>query len=194
MDNADFDPREWKPRVPNQAFLHARPDDQFWAAQKLVALTTEMLRAAVSAGDFHDPASEAFLVRALAERRDAIARAYLTGVNPITDPSLSPDGVLTFRNAAVDADVARAPRRYEAVWSTFDNATGETRAIGTIGSEAPQVAAPAPLPTTDGAYLRVALSSIGAEHASWSVPVHAYFRLRNGTWQLAGFERLPDHD
>ena len=40
-------PTLWKPRVPNQAFLHARADDKFWAAQKLVALTTDMLRAAV---------------------------------------------------------------------------------------------------------------------------------------------------
>ena len=33
--NADFDPDQWKPRVPNQAFLHARADDKFWAARKL---------------------------------------------------------------------------------------------------------------------------------------------------------------
>src|SRR6185295_14703338 len=85
VNNADFNPDLWKPRVPNQAFLHARADDKFWAAQRLMALTTEHLRAAVRAGDFRDPAAEAFLVRALAERRDAIGRAYLTGVNPIAD-------------------------------------------------------------------------------------------------------------
>ena len=53
--NADFNPEHWKPRVPNQAFLHARADDKFWAAQKLVALTTDLLRAAVRAGEFGDP-------------------------------------------------------------------------------------------------------------------------------------------
>src|SRR5215475_10081665 len=87
-DNAGFNPDLWKPRVPNQAFLHARADDKFWAAQKLMSLTTDLLRAAIKAGDFRDPASEDFLVRALAERRDAIGRAYLTAVNPIADPSL----------------------------------------------------------------------------------------------------------
>ncbi len=76
--NAGFDPDQWKPRVPNQAFLHARPDDKFWAAQRLVALTTDLIRAAVRTGEFGDPAAEEFLVRALAERRDAIGRAYLT--------------------------------------------------------------------------------------------------------------------
>src|SRR4029453_12625477 len=107
MHNASFDADAWKPRVPNQAFLHARQDDKFWAAQKLVALTTDLLRAAVRAGDFRDPASEEFLVTALAERRDAIARTYLSGINPIADPALGKDLALTFRNAAVDADVAR---------------------------------------------------------------------------------------
>ena len=57
-----------------------------------MALTTDICRAAVRAGDFGDPASEEFLVRALAERRDAIGRAYLTGVNPIADPALDVTG------------------------------------------------------------------------------------------------------
>src|SRR5204862_8124645 len=73
MHNASFKPDSWRPRVPNQAFLHAREDDKFWAAQKLIALNTEMLSAAVREGDFRDPKYEEFLVQALAERRDAIA-------------------------------------------------------------------------------------------------------------------------
>ncbi|MGE3959729.1 MAG: hypothetical protein AB7H96_23655 [Vicinamibacterales bacterium] len=190
-DNSAFDPRAWKPRVPNQAFLHARPDDQFWAAQKLTAITTDMLRAAVSAAEFRDPEAEAFLVRALAERRDAIARAYLPAVNPIADPSLDAAGRLTFRNAAVDADVARAPRTYHAVWLAFDNATGAERFLGTSHGETTYLRAPVALPVQDGAFVKVELSSSGS-HASWASPVHAYFRLRGGSWQLAGFERMPE--
>src|SRR6478672_4306450 len=106
MHNAAFNADSWKPRVPNQAFLHAREDDKFWAAQKLIALKTDLLEAAVRAGDFGDARAESFLVQALAERRDAIARAYLTAINPIADPVLGADGTLVFRNAAVDADFA----------------------------------------------------------------------------------------
>lgn len=189
--NVDFDPRAWKPRVPNQAFLHAQPDDQFWAAQKLMAISAEMIRAAIGTGQFDDAEAEDFLIRALVERRDAIARAYLTGVNPISDPSLSLDGLLTFRNAAVEADVAHAPREYRAVWSTFDNATGDSRVIGESVTVDATMPAPVALPKTEGAFLKLQLSSDGSAYDSWSVPVDAYFRLRGGQWQLVGFERMP---
>lgn len=193
-DNSDFDPRAWRPRVPNQAFLHARADDRFWAARKLVALSTDMIGAAVKAGELHDPKSEAFLVRALAERRDAIARVYLTAINPIEQPALDRDGRLTFRNAAVDADVARAPRRYHAVWSVFDNATGGTQHVGTSDSPDTQMQAPDRLPMLDGSIVKVALASSGSGYASWTDPVDAYFRYRAGSWQLVGFERMPERE
>jgi hypothetical protein len=191
QDNRGFDPERWRPRVPNQAFLHARADDKFWAAQKLMALTNGMLRAAVRAGDFRDPTSEEFLVKALAERRDAIGRAYLTAVNPIADVAMDQEGTLTFRNAAVDADMARIPSGYHAVWSTFDNVTGTTRRIGETSGRTTRITAPAGLPATPGAFVRVELSSVGAASESWTVPVHAYFRAQDDGWRLVGFERMP---
>lgn len=190
--NSGFDPRQWKPRVPNQAFLHARPDDQFWAAQKLMAMSAEMIRTAIGTGQFGDEAAEAFLTRALIERRDAIVRTYLTGVNPISDPRLDGDGTLTFRNAAVDADVARTPREYRAVWSSFDNATGLTRVIGETVTIGTTMTAPVALPRTPGAFLKLELSSDGSTFETWSKPVNAYFRWRGDEWQLVGFERMPE--
>ena len=186
---ADFDPDQWKPRVPNQAFLHARADDKFWAARKLMAVTRAMVRAAVHAGQFGDSHAEDVLVQTLVERRDAIGRAYLTGVNPISEPALGEE--LTFVNAAVEADVARAPRGYRAVWSRFDNATGTTSRIGETSGRTTSLALPGGLPTHDGAFIQVSLSAVGATHQSWETPVHAYFRLRHGGWKLVGFERAP---
>jgi len=190
-DNTDFDPDAWKPRVRNQAFLNARADDKFWAARKVAAISTPLLRAAVDAGEFDDAASEDFLVRALAERRDAIAHAYLTAVNPIADPQL--DGrVLRFTNAAVDADVAPAPRGYRASWSTFDNATGETKRIAETSGASTSISAPAGLPSQDGAFINVQLSAVDAQFKSWEEPVNAYFRLRGGQWRLVGLERMAE--
>ncbi len=189
--NTTFDPRAWKPRVPNQAFLHARPDDQFWAAQKLMALSADMIRAAVATGEFNDPQAEAFLVQALIERRDAIGRTFLTGVNPIANPALTAAGTLTFTNAAVEADFARAPREYHAVWSSFDNTTGDTRVIGVSTSGTTTMTAPVTLPAREGSFLKIEMSSDGSLFDSWSTPVHVFFRLTNGAWELVGFERQP---
>ena len=189
-DSTDFDPDAWKPRVRNRAFLNARPDDKFWAARKLTALSTPLLRAAVRAGGFGDPAAEDFLVRALAQRRDAIARVYLTAVNPLVDARLG-DGVLTFSNAAVEADVARAPRSYRASWWTYDNATGETRRIGETSGATTSLDVPN-LPARDGVFIKVQLSAVDAQFESWEKPVDSYFRLRGGQWRLVGFERMPE--
>jgi hypothetical protein len=194
-DNTAFDPETWKPRVPNRAFLQARADDKFWAAQRLAAMSAELIRAAVRAGDFGDPASEEFLVNALAERRDAIVRRYLPALNPIADPRLDEDGVLRFRNAAVDADVAHAPCGYHARWSTFDNATGHTALIGESVGGATAIKAPRRLPNVPNAFIKVELRSSGAVHAAWEKPVAAYFRLVDASarrWILVGFERVPE--
>jgi hypothetical protein len=191
QSGADFDPTLWKPRVPNRAFLQARADDRFWAARKLTALRTDLLRAAVAAGRFGDPVSEAFLVKTLAERRDAIARAYLTAVNPIADPVLDRDGTLTFQNVAVEADVARAPQAYRASWFLFDNATGETTSLGETTSRWTTIATPGCLPVAAGVYVKVQLRSVGAANPAWETPVDAYFRMVQGEWRLVGFERMP---
>jgi hypothetical protein len=192
LHNADFDPELWRPRVPNQAFLHARADDKFWAARKLAAMTTDLIRAAVRSGEFGDPAAEEFLVRALAERRDAIARKYLTSVNPIVEPALDRSGTLTFRNAAVDGDYARAPLGYTATWSVFDNATQATECLGDSSNQAASLRAPAGIPQVDGAFVKVEISAVGGSHPSWAVPVDAYFHREQGAWQLVGFERMVE--
>jgi hypothetical protein len=190
--NATFNPESWKPRIPNQAFMHARADDKFWAAQKLVALTTDMIRAAVRSGDFGDPAAEEFLVRALAERRDAIGRAYLPAINPIVDAALDATGTLTFNNAAVEADFARAPQGYRAVWSTFDNTTRTTEPIGETSDLTSPLQAPGALPGADGSFVKVELSAMGGSHPSWAEPVNTYFRREQGSWKLVGFERMGE--
>jgi hypothetical protein len=130
-------------------------------------------------------------VRALAERRDAIARVYLTAINPIVDPLLD-DDCITFGNAAVDGDFARIPDGYRAVWSTFDNATGIAGRIAETTSATPTIEAPKGLPRGEGAFVKVELSALGGMYPSWGIPVTAYFRLQSGSWRLVGFERMPE--
>lgn len=190
FEGAAFVPEQWKPRFPNTAFAFARADDLFWGARRLkMLMSNDLIRAAVKAGQFSDPQAEEALTRILIERRDRIAKAWLTPVNPIVDVALA-GGALTFRNAAVEYGVAQAPASYVAVWSRFDNATGTaTKITETRGGE--RMPAPADLPSRPGEYLEVALSAADAPVNAWTVPVHAWFRRTADAWKLVGFERLP---
>jgi len=196
FEGEKFDPETWHPRTLPGAFLAARDDDNFWAARRVVAFTDEMIRAVVKAAHFSDPAAEKLMADVLIARRDKIGRAYLPKINPIVDVALDPSGVLTFANAAVDARAAEAPKGgYHAEWAAFDNATGQTRALGP-GTSATALRMPAPsgLPTADGTYIRVALSAVTPAVGSWARPVHAYFKRTAGSWKLVGFERLPEQE
>jgi hypothetical protein len=189
----NFDPPNWKPRVPNPAFRRARADDTFWGARRVMAFTDEMIRAAVRTGQYSDSAAEKHIADTLIARRDAIGRAWLTAANPIIDPVLDASGVLRFRNAAVAAGVAKPPAAYQLSWFAFDNATQTATPIGQpASSTGEQVTAPSGLPSGAGSYVRVDIAATNPPHPSWAVPVHAYFQRTPTGWKLVGFERLPD--
>ena len=168
-----------------------RPDDAFWAARRVMAFTDDQIRAIVKTGQLTDAAAEQHLSDVLIKRRDAIGRAYLVTVNPVIDPALSADGVLTFGNAAVERGLATPPDSYLAVWSTFDNATGTSSRIGeTEGRD--RLEAPSGLPNASGSFIRVALSALSPSHPAWAQPIDVYFRKVATGWKLVGLERMPN--
>jgi hypothetical protein len=185
-----FDPDTWKPDVPNHAYLCARADDKFWAARRVMAFTDDMVRAAVAAAQYSDPAAARYLADVLIERRDRIGRTYLPAINPLVDFSLGDDGLLTFANAAVDARAAAAPGGYRARWARFDNATGQTAPIGgeTLSRDT-RMQGPANLPHAIGDYVRVDVSATESRNESWTRPVQVYFRRVADGWRLVGLER-----
>ncbi len=191
-NNDEWNPEEWKPRASNGAFYRARPDDKFWAARKLMGISEDMIRAAIDTGQFDDPESIVFLTNALVQRRNSIARFYLPAVNPIVDPELSNDLILKFGNAAVDANVAKAPANYTVMWNRFNNETGESTRIGSSGSSTTQMKAPTAVPADEGVYLKLEMSAQDPTYPSWNQPVLAYFHKTGGSWKLVGFERMPE--
>jgi hypothetical protein len=194
FESASFSPDDWKPRIPNMAFLNARADDLFWGARRLkMVMTDELIRAAVTAGKYQDAQTEDVLARTLNERRDKIAQAWLVAVNPIVDVAFA-DSRLTFSNAAVDFGVAAAPASYLAVWSRFDNTTSTASKIGETRGQSP-IAAPAGLPSETDAFIQVDISADGAPQKEWAEPVHVWFKRTADGWKLVGFERLAQgHD
>jgi hypothetical protein len=194
FEGDQFDPTAWKPRVPTAAFLQARSDDDFWAARRVMAFSDQLIRLVVAAGRFSDAAAERHLADVLIKRRDRIGRTYLTSINPVVDVALDRSGMLTFGNAAVEAQVAAAPAGgYRARWYVFDNGTSESRPLGnaTTGA-AGRMQAPPELPDRAGMFIRVDIEAVDPPHASWTVPVRAYFRRTADAWKLVGFERMPE--
>jgi hypothetical protein len=189
-----FKPEEWRPRVPAAAMLHARADDNFWAARRVMAFSDEMIRAIVKTGQYSDPAAEAYLADVLIKRRDKIGKAYLPAVNPLVNFQLDASGVLTFENAAVNAGFAPAPRGgYEARWYLFDNSSGGTSPLGSpVVSPALKVTAPAGLPTGDCVFVKIEVAAIDPPESSWTIPVQVYFRRLAAGWKLVGLQRMPD--
>jgi hypothetical protein len=186
-DHSKWNPEAWWPHITNAAFRHMRRDDEFWAASKLVAITDDMIRAAVAEGKFGDPESEAFLAKAISDRRLRILQTYLPKVNPIIDPVLDPDGRLSFRNLAADMAVADRAPGYRALWYTFDNLSDRATLVATTEETQSPMVMP-PMPTSE--YIKVDLSAVGGPD-SWANPVSAYFRRNSHGWTLVGFERLP---
>ena len=191
FDGDEFEPEDWKPRVPVAALRHARPDDTLWGALRVMAFTDDHIRAAVKTGNFTDPAAEKLLGDILIKRRDKIGRVYYSRINPLVRFELT-DAGLAFENPAVKAGFAEAPKQgYQATWYRFNNATAAADQIGspTTATDG-RLKPPADLPRDANSYLKVSIHAVEPPHAPWAKPVDVYFRRAGNAWQLVGVERL----
>jgi len=185
-DHADWDPETWWPHITNAAFRHMRADDTFWAATKIAAISDDMIKGAVTEAKFGDPAAEAFLAKAISDRRLRILQTFLPKVNPLVDVAIT-DGRLTFRNLAVDAAVADRVPGYQALWYTFDNVADKATLVATTEETQSPLPMP-PMPAAD--FIKVDISAVGGPEA-WAKPISVYFRRNSASWTLVGLERLP---
>lgn len=190
FEGDEFDPTVWKPRVPTAALRHAQPDDSFWAARRVAAFTDDMIRAMAKTGGYSDPQADRHLADVLIKRRDKIAAAYLPAINPLVNFVLTPAGMLSFQNAAVQARVAQEPTGYRVAWSLFDNATGNDTALGeSTASPGQGSQAPTRLPDGSGSVVHVSVSAVSPSQQSWATPIDAYFRRTATGWLLVGLDR-----
>lgn len=75
--NVDFDPRTWKPQIPNYAFQNMTVDDAVWAVTILRSITDAHIIAAVEAGQITKKTARDDLIQKLIERRDVIVNYWL---------------------------------------------------------------------------------------------------------------------
>jgi hypothetical protein len=192
FEGDQFNPLTWKPRVPTAAFLRARDDDTFWAARRVMAFSDAMILAIAGTGAYTDEKAASSLAEILMRRRDKIGRTYLNAINPVVNFALDAGGTLAFDNAAVAAGVGDEPERgYSVTWARFDNVTRATAPIGsTVMTTTRRVAAPEPLPSARGSFVKVQIAAWEPPVPSWADPVDVYFRRDPAGWTLVGVERL----
>lgn len=185
LEAAYFWPERWKPEYPNAAFDNARPDDLFWAARRVMAVSDEAIRAVVATADYSERGAADYLADVIIARRDKVGLQWLTGVNPVGDFALTSDGTLTFSNVAVDTRRATRPDAYEIAWGVFDNASGATRRVGaTMTVERERATAPAGV--LDAAFVEAAIHTRHPAFPAWRRPVIVHFRRADRGWTVVG--------
>ena len=187
-----FDPRKWQPQTLDRCLprdarrrcvlggaarggVHRRHDPRFGAA-----------------GEFSDPQAEQYLVDVLIKRGKRSHESICPRSIP-SCPRLDGNGGLTFANAAVDAGVAKAPASYRAAWSSFDNATNESKPIAETTSATAAMQAPAGLPTMPGSFVAIEVAPTKPPTRRGQAAESRSLPTRWRTWKLVGLERVPEN-
>lgn len=103
----DFDPESWRGEYPNPAFGRMSERDGAWAARIIARFTPEHVAAAVSVGDFTNPAHTAYLTKILLQRQHLLLARYFRKLSPLSD-------VKAQGRSLCAVDLARRTRTYEA--------------------------------------------------------------------------------
>ena len=129
-----FDPGNWKPNWPNEAFNRRTPRDAYWGAKLVGSFSDEQIAAAVGAGRLPAAAAKA-LTDVLIRRRDKVVAHWYAQVTPIENVHVtplrgsdSPILELSFEDLGLTAGVWE-PEGTRYFWRLDDPASG-TRASG----------------------------------------------------------------
>lgn len=81
-----FDPDDWRPAFRNPAFDEATREDTFWATAILARIQPDHIRAAVTAGRYHDEGATTYVIETLLERRRKLLISGFAGFLEIDAP------------------------------------------------------------------------------------------------------------
>lgn len=80
-----FDPRRWRPAVPNPAFQHCDDDDLYWAASLISRFTPELLGAAADTAEYTEPGARDHVLTVLLQRQAKILELAFSKFLPLED-------------------------------------------------------------------------------------------------------------
>ena len=189
-----YEPHEWGNDYPNPAFVRMTDRDAFWAAKIIMRFTPDELQAIVESGAFTDPVEATYFLDVLIARQRKTARHYLNRLNPLDDFTVGAGG-LGFANLSERYGFAPPGSIYRVAWSTYDNATGRTQAVGEAREYRESVI---PLPRGPGdltgadRYLLAELHTLHEDHPRWNRRVGVYLRPTTDGFEVVGIERESD--
>ncbi|KAA3612209.1 MAG: hypothetical protein DWQ05_19615 [Calditrichaeota bacterium] len=83
FESGIYSPAGWKEVYPYHPIRNCRPEDAYWAAKILSALTDEHIRALVDAAQYPEEDAAEYMIKTLIERRDKTLRYFLSLVSPL---------------------------------------------------------------------------------------------------------------
>lgn len=173
-----FDPETWRPEYINPAFHNALPDDTFWAAKQVMAITDDQIRWAVETGEYSNPAARDWVVECLIQRRNKIGRTFFAKVLPL-DRFRVEANTLAFEDLGAKHGHYPA-RRYRATWASFQNQTGARTPVAGDSLSLPEAAVNA----APGSYF---VARLVGDHDE--IDVHVTIRKEGSAWKVVGIER-----
>ncbi len=135
FESERFQPGKWVPEYPNPAFLNTLPDDDFWMAKQIMALTDGDLHEIVASARYSDPGAPIYVTECLIRRRDKIGRYAFERVLPLDRFAVS-GSRLVWQDLSAQYGFGGAGA-IKLEWFDFNNATG----------------AATPLPSSTGTWL-----------------------------------------
>lgn len=131
FEHERFDPAAWRPEFRNPAFDNMLPDDAFWAARQVANFSDEEILAIVRSGKYSDPAATSWIATCLIERRNKIARQWLSASSPADRFRVEN------RRLVFSALAATQSSDYTIRWYRFDNRRGHSAQESGQGSVIP---------------------------------------------------------
>lgn len=191
MRGEGFDPGQWKPNWPNEAFNNMTLRDAYWGAKIVGSFTNEQIEAAVASGELPDAWAADTLATLLETRRDAIVRYWYARVSPVEEPRTEVrDGVFYVRFD--DVGLREGPwtpdrTRYE--WRIDDEGSSYSGVASTMwGPESVEIELPAPGRGDSVLEIRIVREGSGVEPR----PARLYLRRTeagpNTTLEVTGLE------
>ena len=174
-----FDPERWVPNADIPPLANSLPDDDYWAAKKVMAFSDADIRAIVKSAEYADPEAEEWLIRCLIERRDKIGRTFFSKVLSLDNFRIDA-GKLEFDDLSAKYGFV-GPRQFTISWTGFHNFTREFTPIADANSFTlpEQIAA-----ASDGTYFAARISA-----GVYQQSVTVYVRKQADTVTVVGVDR-----